>query len=341
MRVIVVDNGAEAELAALLQRWLAGDACELPAPSADDPLAPRWWPTRGVPTARWQRLSEAALPAAPATCAPWTYVRAAANRGFGAGMNVGLRVALADPDVHATWLLNNDTVVDAHAVAAIRARVAMDATVGQWGTEVRYHAAPHVRQSDGRLAWSPWFARGSRMGDGEHVDARAATAREVRAADTTARADRRLVWPEAVYGASWVLRHAAVREVGALSEAALLYGEELDWAARARGRWEGAVIPEAIVWHREGATAGGGQSGPKSAVADLWGIAARLRLTRRFFVWALPTVYFGLVGAAAWRLLVRRQPDRAKAIVRLLVQGDRALATTRTAPVPTLRSHDA
>ena len=43
-----------------------------------------------------------------------------ANLGFAAGNNVGLRLALAQPDMSCVWLLNNDTLVEPGCLAAMR-----------------------------------------------------------------------------------------------------------------------------------------------------------------------------------------------------------------------------
>ena len=329
MRVILVDNSGGGDTEARAAAWLAGES----GATVTSPSTPHV-PAHGAPSHRWTVLDERDVPAgvtpladAARPLARWTLVRAV-NRGFGAGMNVGLRLALADPAIAATWLLNNDTWVDAGAVGAILAALARDTDVGQWGTQVRWWDRPAVVQADGGCDYFPWTARGRRHGDGRAVTA-ADGARLTPA--------RRIPWPGHPYGASWVLRHAAVRDTGLLSEAALVYGEELDWTGRARARWHAATLPDAIVWHREGATAGGGAQGAKSAFADLHAIAARVRITRRFFAPAWPTVYCTLVAAALWRAVGRRQPDRARAILRLLHAGDAALPAPPAArsPAPT------
>lgn len=323
MRVILVDNSGDADAEARATAWLAatdGATIAPPRTGADTASAPRR--AQGAPAGRWTVLREEDVPAgitpadrAARPLAHWTLVRAT-NRGFGAGMNVGLRLALADPAVTATWLLNNDTWVDDRAVGAILAAVARHGDVGQWGTQVRWWDRPDVLQSDGGCDYRPWTASGRRTGDGALADG---------APGDPYRVPRRIPWPGYCYGASWVLRQAAARDVGLLSEVALLYGEELDWTERARDGWTAATIPEAIVWHREGSTAGGGATGPKSVIADMYGMAARIRVTRRFFAPAWPIVYCLLLGAALWRLVVRRQPARARGIVRLLHGGDAAL----------------
>lgn len=335
MQVILVDNSGDADAVGRAQAWIAGgDGAAVVPPGHEPTRAASLVAVRGVPSERWTVLDEGDVPpgvtaAADATrpLARWTLVRAV-NRGFGAGMNVGLRLALADPAVVATWLLNNDTWVDARAVCGILAAVARDADVGQWGTQVRWWNRPEVLQSDGGCEWFAWTARGRRTGDGVPIGA----------AGAGLATPRRIPWPGHCYGASWVLRNDAVRDVGLLSEAAIVYGEELDWTGRARGRWAAATIPGSVVWHREGATAGAGAAGPKSAFADLQGVAARLRITRRFFAAARPTVYLTVAAAAVWRAVVRRQPDRARAILRLLHAGDAALvvppAGRPSAPLP-------
>lgn len=331
MRVILVDNSGDADAAARAAAWIAAtDGAVRTPPWHDGAAASSPVAMRGVPGARWATLDERDVPSnvtpladAARPLAHWTLVTAQ-NRGFGAGMNTGLRLALADPDVSATWLLNNDTAVSPTAINAIRGAVVRDRDVGQWGTQVRWWDRPDVLQSDGGCDYRPWTASGARAGDGHRVGS---------PGDPYATA-LRIPWPGHPYGASWVLRHEAVRDIGLLSEAALVYGEELDWTARARPRWAAATIPDAIVWHREGATAGGGSVGPKSAFADMHAIAARIRITRRFFAAARPTVYCLLVGAALWRLVARRQPARARGILRLLRHGDAALPSVVAALRP-------
>jgi hypothetical protein len=223
-------------------------------------------------------------------------------------MNAGLRLALTDPSIDAIWLLNNDTVVAPGAVKAIM--TALDAShlaTGQFGTTVCHYDRPTILQTIGWCRWNPWLATSHRLGDGEVM----------------ADHDRHAVQhPGYVYGASWVLRASALREVGLLSEEGFLYGEELDWSCRASGRWQTGLIEDAVVWHREGATIGARASTPRarSELADLCGISARLRLTRRFFPRQLPAVYSSLLGAVLNRL---RQGDarRAASVLRLVLAG--------------------
>jgi GT2 family glycosyltransferase len=303
-RVIVVDNASPDDSAQRLVAWMEGAMRALPRP-VHDSIAHHWWPLDGAKST-WVQFDGTSRELA--TDAPWTLFRNRENRGFAAGMNCGLRVALSDPRVTAVWLLNNDTVLAPDAVDRARAGLATaPATIGQFGTTVCYYDRPTIVQSIGWCRWNPWLATTHRTHDGASI---------------TQPLTRDPRMPGYVYGASWILRVSALRDVGLLSEEGFLYGEELDWSCRAAERWGTQLLGDVLVWHREGATIGTGAAHPRrrSELADLCGISARLRLTRRFFPQRLPAVYSSLLGAALNRLR-RGQSRRAYAVARLVMNG--------------------
>ncbi len=304
-RVIVVDNQSPDDSVASLHAWIAGTLPPSPRP-VHDTVAAYWWPLQGAATV-WTVPGVDHASQVPDS-SPWTLVHSDANRGFAAGMNQGIRVALDDPQVDAVWLLNNDTVVSPTSVEAIRASLDTASTsVGQFGTTVCYYDRPTIVQSVGWCRWNSWLATADRVHDGASL------------AQPLSRNPR---LPGYVYGASWILRAAALRDVGLLSEESFLYGEELDWTCRAEPRWQSILIPDALVWHREGASIGAGaaRTAARSEFVDLCGISARLRLTHRFFPQRLPAVYSSLFGAVLNRLR-RGQPHRAAAVAKLVLAG--------------------
>ena len=300
-RVILVDNASPDDSVARVDQWIGGGLAESVPRPIHDTLAHLWWPLSGIVGA-WQDASGRSAPES------WTLLRLNTNAGFAAGMNAGIRHALTDDRVTAVWLLNNDTVVSPDAIAAVIHRCASArSTIAQFGTRVMYYDRPGIVQTLGWCQWNPWLATTHRVGDG---------------ADGREPIEFVPKGPGYVYGASWVIRAPALRDVGLLSEASLLYGEELDWSCRAAPHWGAGLIETATVWHREGATIGAGASGrdSRSELADLSGISARLRLTRRFFPRYLPTVYFGLAGAVFNRFRCG-DPQRAIAVARLVMRG--------------------
>lgn len=320
-RVIVVDNGSTDDSVAQVLAWLHGAHAGTPRP-VHDTVASHWWPlSGGGDGAEW--CVQHPSPHAVTSADPWTLYVSNENRGFAAGMNQGLRIALSDARVDAIWLLNNDTVVAAGAVGAIR--TALDEAgddVGQFGTTVCYYDRPTIIQSVGWCRWNAWLATSHRLHDGASVSQ--PLLREVQQ-------------PGYVYGASWILRTSALRDVGLLSEEGFLYGEELDWSCRAAPRWRTILIADAVVWHREGATIGAGiaTTATRSELVDLCGISARLRLSHRFFPQRLPAVYSSLFGAVLNRLR-RGDPRRAAAVARLVLGG--GLPAPRPVPNPDAHS---
>ncbi len=318
-RVIVVDNASTDDSVARLHEWIAG-ALPYAARPVHDTVASHWWPLTGA-GARWNMAATTTTGVLP----HWSLIPLGENAGFAAGMNAGIRRALGDPAVDAVWLLNNDTVTSLDAVAAVRTAIDQSPpTVGQFGTTVCYYDRPTIVQSVGWCEWNAWLATGERVHDGASL------------AQPLSRDTRR---PGYVYGASWVLRAAALRDVGLLSEDGFLYGEELDWSCRAAPAWGTVLIADATVWHREGATIGAGaaRTSARSELVDLCGISARLRLTRRFFPERLPTVYSSLFGAALNRLR-RGDPRRAVAVARLVLAG--GLPAPRPGHSPVLHLSD-
>ncbi len=301
VRVIVVDNASPDDSVARLEAWISGQLASTVAQPELDSLSAHWWPLRGA-DAVWQTSDGGRHASA------WMLVRATQNRGFAAGMNAGTREALRDPAVDAVWLLNNDTVVAPDAVAAIRhALDTLPSSVGQLGTTICYYDRPTTVQSVGWCRWNPWLATSARVHDGARLG------QPLTCAPTGI---------GYVCGASWILRAAALRDVGLLSEDGFLYGEELDWSCRAARGWRTALVADALVWHREGGTthAGAHDVSARSELVDLCAISARLRLTRHFFPRYLPVVYASLMGAALNRLR-RGDAGRAAAVARLVLAG--------------------
>jgi GT2 family glycosyltransferase len=111
---------------------------------------------------------------------------------------------------------------------------------------------------------------------------------------------------------------AAFREVGLLDERFFMYYEETDWLRQARDRGYRLLYrPEAVIYHRESASSGGGWMTP---FKHYYATRNRLYLMKKNSsrgAYALFTAYF-LAGRLLYLALhlARRQPRLARALVR-------------------------
>jgi GT2 family glycosyltransferase len=163
-------------------------------------------------------------------------VEAAANRGYAAGGNLGIRRAL-ECGADFVWLLNNDTIAPPDTLAKLVA-AASDSRTGMVGTVLRYMHEPTKIQAWGGGSIVRWLGF-------------------VRHFCTPARldADTFLTF------ASVLLRRELLETVGLLDQGYFMYFEDSDLSFRARGAgWKLAVAADTAVLHKEGGSAGAKKS---------------------------------------------------------------------------------
>lgn len=235
--------------------------------------------------------------AATAPPAPLVLLRRRQNGGYAAGMNAGIRPLLrwgAD----AVWLLNNDTIVEKQALGAMARRLFSKPRPGLCGSLVRYLDTGRVQcRAGGRT--NKWSGLSVLNGRGLSLE----KARQSAAEDVEAGLDF-------IYGASVMASRDFICTVGLLDERYFLYCEEQDWAYSAAGRFDLAYAPDAVIWHKEGASTGFSHAAfnPRRLYNLL---RSRLLLTARHTPAALPTVCAGIAFAAA-RMVWRRCGKRPK-----------------------------
>ena len=185
--------------------------------------------------------SEPSPPKGPLAEAGVTVIRSGANLGFAAGCNIGIRVAAA-LDYAFFWLLNTDTVVHREALGALVGRALRDHRVGMVGSTIRYYDKPEVVQALGGACLEPRTMASHLIGHGNNLSA---------IPDDGTAVEEEMVY---VMGASMLASAAFVRDIGVLQEDYFLYGEEIDWALRARGRYRLGYAPASHIFHKSGAT---------------------------------------------------------------------------------------
>lgn len=169
------------------------------------------------------------------------------NRGYAAGNNLGIAASLA-LGADACWILNNDTWVDRHALGAMRQKIQKSPqnNYGLVGSLILYGDNSGIVQCCAGGFTNVWTGLSRQTGSGFRLE----QAKALSPADVEAGLNY-------VYGASVLATRDFLKTVGLMEEIFFLYCEEQDWAWRgiAQGFSLG-YAPEAIVWHREGATTG-------------------------------------------------------------------------------------
>ncbi len=300
-QVFLVDNASPDGSAETIAAYLQGRSDHAPARLAEIDHAAR----RLDPALVQIGVSEVARPLPDARV---VLIEAGANLGFAGGNNVGARWALAQPAIDILWFLNNDTVADSGAVAALIAGFEAAPAVGMAGGMVRYYHRPEILQARNGARVTGPTAEAMRFGDGERFDAPfdpEAVARET----------------DFVMGACLAVTRAFYELVGPMQEDYFLYFEELDWAERAKGRFEVGFFPELTVFHKEGGSIGSsGDHRKRSVMSDYYMTRSRLMFLRRHRPGAVAAgVAASLLKAA--RRLARGQPAKAMAQLRGLRAG--------------------
>ncbi len=309
VRVIVVDNASADGSLDQIEAWARGEVLAEPASQA---MARFSTPALPKPLAV-RRLGPGDL--ATAVSRPQdgvTLVDSGGNLGFAGGNNVGLKLLLTDPAIDWFWLLNNDTVVEADTAAQLAATMAATPAVGICGTVVRFYWQPDTVQALNGYRFNVW------TGAGKAIHDRLPAATPFDSAEVVAATDF-------VLGASIAVSRAFLEQVGLMEDRYFLYFEEIDWAVRNRRRGDKRFATGfsagATVYHKEGGSIGSsGVKGQRSVMADYWLNRSRLAFVRRHYPWLLPWHWLFTLALVGRRLL-RRQPEKARVILKALTGG--------------------
>ncbi len=280
--VVIVDNASPNDSVRWIRHWAAGKMdfvlSELGAPS----LSPKPIPLVDVINGN---SSDDVQPGSV------VLLRNCENKGYAGGNNAGMRLLLK-LGADAVWILNNDTVVDPGALQAMLNRLFSKPRPGLCGSRIQYMNSDIVQCCGGGKT-NPWTGLSRLEGHNLHVS----TALEYSADEI----ERKINF---IYGASVMASRAFIQQVGMMDERFFLYCEEQDWANSSKGKFDLAYAPDALVYHKEGATTG--FSKHKIKPLSLWYLTrSRILLTAKHNYLALPTVCLSILFAAI-RLVWRR-----------------------------------
>ena len=301
LRVVIVDNASTDGSLQRLTEWAEGNFAATVADPAmarfSSPPVPKpiETVTLNLATAQTDAPGDAAV----------TFIDAGGNLGFAGGNNVGMSYLLRDPAMAYIWLLNNDTVVEPGAAAALLAQLDASFNIGMCGTVVRYYDRPDTLQCLNGSRFDPWTG----VSTGIAANRPATTPYDAAAVASAT---------DMVLGASLAVSRRFVNIVGPMSEDYFLYFEEIDWAYRNHGRFPIGFSRGAVVYHKEGGSIGSSSTkGARSLKADYWLVCSRLLFVRRHLPLMLPWHWLCTLALIGRRLL-RRQPDKARVLLQAL-----------------------
>jgi GT2 family glycosyltransferase len=226
------------------------------------------------------------------------------NLGFAGGNNVGLRYALQDDRCKYIWILNNDTVVTPTSLSALVAKCQTNPKIGICGSKILYFDRPSIVQAWGGGTYNKWTGVAKEFGEGTSAD----FAVDVELVDNSI---------DYIVGASMLVSVDFVNDIGLMNEEYFLYHEEIDWIARAIGKYFIAYADDSIIYHKHGGSTG---STPKqtTALADYYSTRGILIYTKKYVPIALPTIYLKLIYAIFQRFR-RKQYDRIPWLLALML----------------------
>lgn len=299
--VVVCDNGSSDGSVEKIEAWAQG---KLEICAANPGLSNFVTPAVPKPLQISKSIGSAAAISAAGSGrdASLKIIETGANLGFAGGNNCGLRYCLARGDFDYVWLLNNDTIVPADSLFSLVTTMEEDPLLGMCGSVLHDYWHPAIIQTRGGKFYSRWSAR-------------------VHAIQELS--PRMII--DYVDGASMLVSRKFLQAAGVMDETFFLYFEELAWARVAVvNGFRMGLSPRSVVYHKEGASAGTHRDpSARGLVSERFLARNRIYFTRRFHVWALPTVTI-CVSLTALRAAIRRDWKRAKVILAALLEGFQA-----------------
>lgn len=280
LRIAVIDNASTDGTPDLIRDWAAGKTPYVVPGDLPFALEPAPKP---LPYAQAAGTTLPAVAAETALGHRLTMIETGLNGGFAAGVNRGLALLAADPEVPRFWVLNPDGVAPPGTAAAFAAAPAPEGGFALMGGRVNYLDPPDRIQMDGGLinrltgvTGNIHLGRSSKATSGPGQDQLAF-----------------------ISGASMVASRQFYEAAGPMPEDYFLYYEEVDWALR-RGRLPLLWNKDAMVYHRAGTSIGSPTLDRPATPFSLYFIhRGRMKFQRRYNPMGLPTAWAYSMAKAA------------------------------------------
>jgi len=302
-QIILCDNNSQDDSIKHITNWAQGK--EYPTESKIENLKHLYKPIPYCILTRQQSENSPIL--MEETKAKLIIIKTGGNLGFAGGNNVGLRYALKRNDFDYVWLLNNDTVVENDCLSKMVKYSQSQSIDNLCGSLLVFYDNPESIQAPGGYQYNKWTGRASpiiKRGTSIHEKI------------NHSQLEKKLSY---ICAASWLLPKQFLLDIGLMTEDYFLYGEEIDWCLRNNEKYKLCYCPEAIVYHKEGATIGSENLNRESSLfSDFYQFRNKLLVTRRFFPKNILLVYITVFLQMCNRLR-KGQWQKAKLICQILL----------------------
>lgn len=266
-RIIVLDNGSATSPCSAIEKWASGGL-------ENKPSHPSWQKALSGP--RWHEAVFKRI----ALGDPWdsncliTLVEIGWNSGFAYANNVGIKLALSASDLSHVWLLNNDTIVQPHTLAELKATANSDANYSIVGSTLIYYYHNDLVQGIG--------ATFSFLSGRTKLIYNKSKYSEI---ENQVGVEHKI---DFVIGASMFVTREFIESAGLMDERYFLYFEELDWAHSMQPQKKLGWSPNSIVYHKEGSSIGSDSLNQNSAVANFYLNRGLLIFYAKWYPFLLP-----------------------------------------------------
>jgi GT2 family glycosyltransferase len=286
-KIIVCDNNSSDSSTERIAGWANGEFCVYV--SAENNLRYLSFPPISKPLdfKIFNRSDYESNGIYPSIEAPLTIIRNEDNLGFSGGNNVGIRVSMNQIDCSFIWLLNNDTVVEPSTLSELVERYNQHTSVNSiCGSTLLYYDKNDTVQALGGASYNRWIAYAKQIGNSQIFNMK----------DALKNRDKIESKFYSLQGASIFFPIHFFTEIGELCEDYFLYFEEQDISAKCNKIFDLLYAPRSIVFHKEGSSIGANTLNPeeKSFLSSIFSLRSKIIFTRKFFPYALPTVYLSL-----------------------------------------------
>lgn len=196
---------------------------------------------------------------------PLLLVKSEENRGFAAGNNIGIKIAMQQDDCETMFILNNDTVVDKDTIYEGVAALHANPHAGICSVNAKCYDKPD------KPNWYPMYYDPD-------------TGKENYLTKNHQPSSRYLY---KYTGMAFFVTKKFIEDIGLMNETYFLYYEELDWTVRCKNKFSLITADKSIVYHKGGATAS-----PQSPLSWLCTVRSLFLFVKRYYPEKFPKIYF-------------------------------------------------